>query len=169
MPWTSLCKSQHSEGGICISILVGKQPEGEISGPATAQRVMQIPPSECWDFQGGLRGFVIVKKRFRVFLMEEGIILPLRACSPHTRRPALPDLNTKNVAGLSPCSRTWPNPDLLPMGVPQIFARGEHTSIAGNLSGKALRSPLQRCAKICGTPPVYRDDGSVMHSFYLPS
>ena len=36
---------------ICIGILVGKQPEGEISGPATAQRVIQIPLTECWDLQ----------------------------------------------------------------------------------------------------------------------
>src|SRR3989442_5264520 len=43
------CKSQHSAGGICIGILVGKQPEGEISGSATAQIVIQIPPAECWD------------------------------------------------------------------------------------------------------------------------
>ncbi len=39
----------HSAGGICIGILVGKQPEGEISRPATAQIVVQIPPAECWD------------------------------------------------------------------------------------------------------------------------
>src|SRR5260370_41601284 len=52
------CKSQHSAGGICIGILVGKQPEGEISGPATAQIVMQIPPAECWDLHlyGGPTG-----------------------------------------------------------------------------------------------------------------
>ncbi len=31
--------------GICIGILVGKQPEGEISGEAPAQIVMQIPRS----------------------------------------------------------------------------------------------------------------------------
>jgi hypothetical protein len=43
------CKSQHAAGGICMCILVGKQLEGEISGPATAQKVMQIPPAACWD------------------------------------------------------------------------------------------------------------------------
>jgi len=47
--WPSSCKSQISAGGICRGIVVGKQPEGEISGPATAQRVIQIPPAECWD------------------------------------------------------------------------------------------------------------------------
>ena len=46
-----MCKSQVSAGGICRGIVVGKQPEGEISGPATAQRVIQIPPAECWDLQ----------------------------------------------------------------------------------------------------------------------
>ncbi len=40
------CKSPHVKGGICIRILVGKQPGGEISETATAQIVMQIPPSE---------------------------------------------------------------------------------------------------------------------------
>src|SRR5712692_11641421 len=49
--WPSSCKSQISAGGICRGIVVGKQPEGEISGPATAQRVLQIPPAECWDLQ----------------------------------------------------------------------------------------------------------------------
>jgi hypothetical protein len=43
------CTSQPSVGRICIYILVGKQPEGEISGPAPAQIVMQIPPAEGWD------------------------------------------------------------------------------------------------------------------------
>jgi len=45
------CKSQHSEGGICIRILVGKQPGGEVSETVMAQTVMQFPPSECWDLQ----------------------------------------------------------------------------------------------------------------------
>ena len=45
-----ICKSQHSAGGICITLWAGASPEISPSGCLPTRIPMQIPPAECWDF-----------------------------------------------------------------------------------------------------------------------
>ena len=45
------CKSQHSAGGICITLWAGASPEISPSGCLPTTIPLQIPPAETWDLQ----------------------------------------------------------------------------------------------------------------------
>src|SRR5713226_8099799 len=44
-----LCKSQHSVGGICITLRAIASSGVFLSANCLPRRAVQIPPTECWD------------------------------------------------------------------------------------------------------------------------